>query len=124
MNKRIRQLRKSLGLSQKEFGEGIGVKQNAVSNMEKDGQAITEQTIKIICANFNVNEIWLRTGSGKIFLENEIRRKELSKLLDELSPVFQECLLEAAKVLLKTQNRIQASEDEPAVKQGVDDRFL
>lgn len=37
MNNRIRELRKALGLSQKEFAEKIGLKQNAISYMEKEG---------------------------------------------------------------------------------------
>lgn len=35
MNKRIRELRKALNLSQKDFAEKIGLKQNAISYMEK-----------------------------------------------------------------------------------------
>ena len=51
MNKRIRELRKALNLSQKEFSEKIGLKQNAISYMEKDGATVTEQNIKAICSN-------------------------------------------------------------------------
>ena len=35
MNDRIRELRKTLELSQKEFAQKIGLKQNAISYMEK-----------------------------------------------------------------------------------------
>ena len=47
MNNRIRELRKSLDLSQKRFAEKIGLKQNAVSYMEKSGATVTEHVIKI-----------------------------------------------------------------------------
>lgn len=35
MNDRIRELRKTLRLTQKEFAQKIGLKQNAISYMEK-----------------------------------------------------------------------------------------
>ena len=46
MNKRIRELRKVLNLSQREFANKIGLKQNAISYMEKSGSTVTEQNIK------------------------------------------------------------------------------
>ena len=88
MNSRIRKLRKALHLSQKEFAEKIGLKQNAISYMEKTGFTITEQNIKTICSQFNVNENWLRTGSGKMFLENEKNRRNSLKYLMLFLPFF------------------------------------
>ena len=107
MNNRIRELRKALDLSQKEFAEKIGLKQNAISYMEKNGFTITEQNIKVICSQFNVNENWLRTGSGKMFLENEKKQKEFFDIFDEISPVLQDYLIKTAKDLLDTQSKMQ-----------------
>ena len=112
MNKRIRELRKTLGLSQKEFAEQIGLKQNAISYMEKDGSTVTEQNIKTICTQFSVNEQWLRIGGGKMFRENEKKKKEFFSIFDELSPAFQDYLIKTAKDLLETQLKMQLSENE------------
>ena len=65
MNIRIRELRKALNLSQKEFADKIGLKQNAISYMERGGSAVTEQNIKLICSQFSVNENWLREEIGR-----------------------------------------------------------
>ena len=46
MNTRIRELRKTLNLNQKDFAQKIGLKQNAISYMEKSGATVTEQNIK------------------------------------------------------------------------------
>ena len=46
MNSRIRELRKILNLNQKDFAQKIGLKQGAISYMEKNGSTITEQNIK------------------------------------------------------------------------------
>lgn len=107
MNNRIRELRKSLGLSQKQLAEKIGLKQNAVSYMEKQDATVTEQNIRAICAQFSVNEDWLRTGSGKMFIENEKKQKEFFDIFDELSPYLQDYLVKTAKDLLDAQTKMQ-----------------
>lgn len=82
MNSRIRNLRKLLGLSQKNFAESLGLKQNAISYMEKDGFTVTEHNIKSICILYHVNETWLRSGIGEIFSHMEITNphKEVNDL--------------------------------------------
>lgn len=109
MNKRIRQLRKALDFSQKEFAEKIGLKQNAISYMEKDGSTITEQNIKTICAQFSVNENWLRNGNGEMFLENEKKQREFFEIFNKLTPILQDYLIKISKELLETQSKIQSN---------------
>lgn len=109
MNSRIRELRKTLKLNQREFAEKIGLKQNAISYMEKSGGTVTEQNIKTICSQFNVNENWLRAGNGKMFIENEKKQKELFNIFNKLSPELQDYLIKIAKELLETQRKMQTS---------------
>lgn len=66
-NFRIKELRKHLNLNQAEFGAKIGLKNGAISWMEKEGNTITTQNIKIICDTFGVDEKWLLTGEGDMF---------------------------------------------------------
>ena len=68
MNERIKQLRKTLDLTQKDFGIRIGMKQNSIALIE-GGRNTSDQTIFAICREFNVNENWLRTGEGDMFVE-------------------------------------------------------
>ena len=113
MNNRIRELRKALDLSQKEFAGKIGLKQNAISYMEKSGATVTEQNIKTICSQFSVNEHWLRTGNGKMFLENEKKQREFFEIFDELSPALQDYLIKTARDLLDTQSRMKEEQTQP-----------
>ncbi|MCM1027450.1 MAG: helix-turn-helix transcriptional regulator [Roseburia sp.] len=106
MNTRIRKLRKALNLTQKDFGQKIGLKQNAISYMEKSGATVTEQNIKTICSQFNASENWLRTGSGEMFLENEKKQKEFFDIFDELSPTLQDYLIKTARELLEAQKKL------------------
>lgn len=66
-NERIKEVRKSLGLTQEKFGEKIGVKKNSLSNTETGVNAVSNQLRTAICREFNVNEEWLRTGEGEMF---------------------------------------------------------
>lgn len=67
MNERIKELRKSLGLTQLEFGEQVGVKANTIGNYEIGLRTPSDAVIRAICREFNVNENWLRTGDGEMF---------------------------------------------------------
>ncbi len=111
MNHRIRELRKALNLSQREFAEKIGLRQNAISYME-NGSTVTEQNIKAICSQFSVSEAWLRTGSGKMFLENDKKQKEFFDIFNQLSPALQDYLIKTAKDLLEMQSKMQSGNAE------------
>ena len=65
INQRIKTIRKQLGLNQTEFGTKIGLAQTGVSWIEKDGNTVIEQNIRLICETFGINEAWLRTGEGE-----------------------------------------------------------
>ena len=56
---RIREVRKTLGLTLEKFGEKIGMKKNSVSQIENGKNSVTEQVVKSICREFNVDYIWL-----------------------------------------------------------------
>ncbi len=69
MNERIKKIRKNLDLTQHEFAEKIGLKQNSIALIESGKRNISDRSILSICREFKVNEIWLRTGDGDMFEE-------------------------------------------------------
>lgn len=71
MNERLKLLRKTLKLSQDAFAERIGMKGSSISLLESGGRNITEQVIKSICREFNVDYIWLATGDGEMFVDTD-----------------------------------------------------
>lgn len=87
MNERIKELRKALGLTLEKFGNKLGVGKTAVHKLEKGENNVTEQMIKSICREFDVNENWLRTGEGDMFIKSnrnmDIARLTKSLLLEE-----------------------------------------
>lgn len=68
---RVKELRKSLGLTLEKFGEKIGLKKAAVSLIENDKNNLTDANIKSICREFSVDYMWLTTGEGEMFVESD-----------------------------------------------------
>lgn len=64
MNNRIKLIRRKAHLSQEEFGKRIQITKTSISKIESGINNPSDQTIKLICSEFNVNEDWLRTGAG------------------------------------------------------------
>ena len=69
MKDRIKKIRKEYKLTQVEFGERIGVKGNTITNYENGLRNPTDAVILSICREFNINENWLRTGTGEMYKE-------------------------------------------------------
>ena len=83
MNTRIKEIRKSLELSQTAFGEKIGISRDSIANIEGNRMEIKDVVIKAICREFSVNENWLRTGSGEMFIKKS-KDEELAEFLADV----------------------------------------
>lgn len=64
---RVKEIRKSLGLTLEKFGEKLGVKKGALSSIENGRNALTEQLAKAICREYNVSYDFLIRGEGDMF---------------------------------------------------------
>ena len=69
MNERIKALRKELKLTQQEFADKLNIKRGAVANYEIGRNEPIDAVVSLICKTFNVDEGWLRSGEGNMFLE-------------------------------------------------------
>lgn len=67
MNERLKKIRKNLDLTQQNFAERLGVKRNTVAQWELGINSLTDQVVTSICREFDVNEEWLRNGTGEMF---------------------------------------------------------
>lgn len=56
-------------MTQQNFGARISVKGNTVAQWESGRNEPSDSTIFLICREFNVNEDWLRTGNGEMFVK-------------------------------------------------------
>lgn len=70
-NERVKEVRKTLGLTLEKFGDRLGIKKAAVSKIEKGENSLTDANIKAICREFSVDYMWLTTGEGEMFVETD-----------------------------------------------------
>ena len=68
-NERVKALRKELRMTLETFSSCLGVGKAAISKIENSQRGLTDQMSRAICREFNVNEEWLRTGSGEMFVQ-------------------------------------------------------
>lgn len=69
MNERLKEIRKELRLTQKEFAKKLGITDSGISRLEKGQNQLTDQMIRSICREFNVNYSWFVSGTGEMFVE-------------------------------------------------------
>lgn len=70
MNERIKELRRILGLKQREFADALGVKTGAVGAWESGSFKPGAARIELICERFRVSREWLVNGEGPVFKED------------------------------------------------------
>lgn len=68
MKDRIKKIRKELDLTQQEFADQLKVPRNTIAGYEVGKSNPSDAAINNICREFNVNEDWLRTGQGEMFI--------------------------------------------------------
>ena len=86
---RIKKLRREMDLTQKEFADKLGVSRNNIASYETGKSNLGDTAISLICTTFNVNESWLRDGTGEMFVELDVE--------DQRITAFMEAVLEEGK---------------------------
>jgi len=108
LTNRIKTVREALNLSQREFGEKLGVSRDVISNIEYNRVKPKELLLRHICQLYRVNENWLKTGEGEMFLDDpkEISKfEEALKIFKSLRPDFQDYALDQIKKLAELQDK-------------------
>lgn len=70
IGQRLKAIRKALHLKQAEFGSRIGLSQPTIGQYEKETRPITERVISQLIAEYNINEEYLRHGTGEMFVSH------------------------------------------------------
>jgi transcriptional regulator with XRE-family HTH domain len=69
-NNRLRDIRKQLNISQKDFSLAIGVRQSYYSDVENGKKKVTSRIIQAVRDKFNISSEWLYTGNGDSIITN------------------------------------------------------
>ena len=106
VNQRIIEVRKALGLNQKEFAQRIKVSRSYTGVLEATGREINDRIIELVCINCAVNEKWLRDGTGKMFKEKpNLRLDRVVRTFEKLDEYLQEYVIKQLDILLEAQEK-------------------
>lgn len=81
IGEQIRDARKALSLTQKEFSAALGMSENYIWQIEKGQREPSDRTISDICRIFAIREEWLRTGTGEM-KEPMTKEEEIAQLVN------------------------------------------
>ena len=84
MEKRILKLRKLLNMSQKEFGNKLGVSTAGICQYERGGIRPSKSVLTLMAREFNVNRAWLEHGEGQIFKDHNSSEELIEMIKDVL----------------------------------------
>ena len=83
MKDRFKELRKELNVTQQEFADKLKISRNFVAQIEMGSKVPSDRTSDDVCREFNVNEEWLRTGNGDMFVPG-IKDKQIYAMLADV----------------------------------------
>ncbi|HNX82749.1 MAG TPA: helix-turn-helix transcriptional regulator [Candidatus Omnitrophota bacterium] len=83
MKSRIAAIRAYVKMSQEAFGKRIGISGASISKIESGENNPSEQTIKLICREFNVSYAWLKSGEGPMMVPQEyLQKAKVDNIID------------------------------------------
>jgi transcriptional regulator with XRE-family HTH domain len=68
-NERLKEIRKSLDLTQREFSDALDIKQGSYSDVERGKAGISAVLLKNLIRRFRINPLWLCEGEGEMFID-------------------------------------------------------
>lgn len=129
---RIKKVRRELELTQTEFASRLGLTQNTVTRYETGDRNPSTAVLSLIVKAYGVNEEWLRTGEGEMFIaapsgvlnalaqEYGLRQKDyvLIEKLVKMSPAERDGIFRFMQDVVDGARGCGADPDAPAVPGG------
>lgn len=108
---RVKEVRTAVGITQRKFAERIAVVASFISEVEGGVREINERAIRLIIAEFNVNETWLRTGQGTMFAEDvSASVSEAMRMFKSLDRDFQDSALKILSALTEANDKVKKAQ--------------
>ena len=105
VNGRIKELRRTLKLSQRAFAKAVYVSHGYLAGIELGHNEVKDRLIHLISSAFSVSKHWLLTGEGRMFHGTpEEKLERMTGLFSELYPEFQDFVLRQIDELIELQN--------------------
>ena len=123
---RLKELRKRLGLKQRDVAERLEVSVGLIGAWECGSDTIPKTRIYQLCNEYNVSRDWLERGEGDMFVPVEESETDFAEtmysMFNALPEKFQEAWLEVAELIVKgkpTDSRLQQVCEKTFVNNGV-----
>ena len=111
ISQRIGKARKTLGLTQQKFAEGLKVSKAHAGAMELGNRKVPERIIKMICFTYGVNEKWLKTGKGAMFdKDRDYKLEEVIGNFKKLDEHLQDYVLKQIRLTLEYQEKVNSGD--------------
>lgn len=101
---RLKEIRKEMGMTQRGFGEGIGVSNNYVSEIEAEKKVPATPVILAIEYVYGINSKWLLQGKGEKYISEKMLFTDKEA---EIIKSFREMSEETKKVFLTLIEKLQ-----------------
>ena len=116
MKDRLKELRKTLDLKQREVAEKLGVRTGDVGGWES-GRNIPDSRLRLLCKEYNVRREWLETGEGEMFEPGETEEDKFvavfTTLYEALPEDWQKLFKRVARKLLGVEDDVQTPTNAP-----------
>lgn len=123
---RLKELRKRLGLKQRDVAERLEMNVGTVGAWECGSEKIPKTRLYQICNEYNVSRDWLERGEGEMFVPFEESETDFAETMysmyNALPENFQEVWMEVAELIVKgkpTDSRLQQVCEKTFVNNGV-----
>jgi transcriptional regulator with XRE-family HTH domain len=101
VNERIREVRKTLKMSQIEFARAIFISDGYIAELEGGHRKANDRILRLISLTFGANDAWLKHGEGEMFFKSPGEKtRRLVSLFNELPPRFQDYVMIQVEQLL------------------------
>ena len=103
VNDRLKELRKHLKMSIREFSKEIFFSHSLYGQVEYGNREASDRIIQLISSRFNVSKKWILTGEGNMFDSPppDLRLEKILEIYNTIEGTLKDCLLEQSKILLK-----------------------
>jgi transcriptional regulator with XRE-family HTH domain len=107
INERLKAVRITLKLNQRDFSKNIFLRQGSYARIEQGKIQLNERIIELVCSKYNVNKAYLKDGKKPMFCGNppDVKLGQLNQIFEELNGLFQDYLIIQAKELLRVQTQ-------------------
>jgi len=106
VNQRIKEARKILKMSQKDFADAICISNTFLASVENGSRKVNARIIKLCSMVFGISETWLKEGKGDIFQKTpDVKITKVVSIFNKLPLNFQDYAIEQLEGLLKLKGK-------------------